>query len=32
MPDALSRMPVFQRNAGGRQFKTGAELNGAVPP
>jgi hypothetical protein len=30
MPDAQSRIPVFQRNAGGRQFKTGAELNRAL--
>ena len=30
MPDAQSRIPVFQRNAGGRQFKTGAELNAAL--
>jgi hypothetical protein len=30
MPDAQSRIPVFQRNAGGRQFKTGAELNQAI--
>jgi carboxypeptidase family protein/TonB-dependent receptor-like protein len=28
LPDASSRIPVLQRNAGGRQFKTGAELNG----
>jgi hypothetical protein len=27
MPDASTRVPAFQRNAGGRQFKTGAELN-----
>jgi outer membrane receptor protein involved in Fe transport len=27
LPDASSRIPVLQRNAGGRQFKTGAELN-----
>lgn len=27
MPDGLSRIPVIQRNAGGRQFKSGAELN-----
>jgi len=26
-PDASSRVPVLQRNAGGRLFKTGAELN-----
>jgi hypothetical protein len=26
-PDASSRIPVLQRNAGGRLFKTGAELN-----
>jgi hypothetical protein len=30
MPDAQSRIPVFQRNAGGRQFKTGADLNHAL--
>ena len=30
MPDAQSRIPVFQRNAGGRQFKTGADLNQAL--
>ncbi len=29
-PDAQSRVPVFQRNAGGRQFRTGAELNDAL--
>lgn len=28
LPDASSRIPVLQRNAGGRLFKTGAELNG----
>jgi len=28
LPDASSRIPILQRNAGGRQFKTGAELNG----
>jgi outer membrane receptor protein involved in Fe transport len=28
LPDASSRISVLQRNAGGRQFKTGAELNG----
>jgi len=27
LPDASSRIPVLQRNAGGRLFKTGAELN-----
>jgi hypothetical protein len=27
MPDAQSRIPVLQRNAGGRQFHTAAELN-----
>jgi outer membrane receptor protein involved in Fe transport len=27
LPDASSRVPVLQRNAGGRLFKTGAELN-----
>jgi outer membrane receptor protein involved in Fe transport len=30
MPDGQSRIPVFQRNAGGRQFKTGADLNRAL--
>jgi outer membrane receptor protein involved in Fe transport len=30
MPDGQSRIPVFQRNAGGRQFKTGADFNSAV--
>ena len=30
MPDGQSRVPAFQRNAGGRQFATGAELNQAV--
>ena len=30
MPDASSRVPIFQRNAGGRQFKTGADLNAAL--
>jgi hypothetical protein len=30
MPDAQSRVPVFQRNAGGRLFKTAAELNRAI--
>jgi hypothetical protein len=30
MPDAQSRVPVFQRNAGGRLFKTGADLNRAL--
>jgi hypothetical protein len=30
MPDAQMRVPVFQRNAGGRQFKTGADLNRAI--
>lgn len=28
LPDASGRIPVLQRNAGGRLFKTGAELNG----
>jgi carboxypeptidase family protein/TonB-dependent receptor-like protein len=28
LPDASSRIPILQRNAGGRLFKTGAELNG----
>jgi hypothetical protein len=27
LPDASSRIPILQRNAGGRQFKTGADLN-----
>ena len=27
MPDGQSRIPVIQRNAGGRQFKTAGELN-----
>jgi hypothetical protein len=27
MPDAQTRIPVLQRNAGGRQFKTAADLN-----
>lgn len=30
MPDGQSRVPAFQRNAGGRQFTTGAELNRAL--
>ena len=30
LPDASSRIPAFQRNAGGRQFETGAELNAAL--
>lgn len=30
MPDGQSRIPVFQRNAGGRQFRNGADLNQAV--
>jgi hypothetical protein len=30
MPDGQSRIPAFQRNAGGRQFKTGADLNQAL--
>lgn len=30
MPDAQSRIPVFQRNAGGRQFKTASDLNDAL--
>ena len=30
MPSAQSRIPVIQRNAGGRLFKTGAELNQAI--
>jgi hypothetical protein len=27
LPEATSRIPALQRNAGGRQFKTGADLN-----
>ncbi|HTI65871.1 MAG TPA: hypothetical protein VL524_20240, partial [Gemmatimonadaceae bacterium] len=27
LPDGSSRVPAFQRNAGGRAFKTGADLN-----
>lgn len=27
LPDGISRIPVLQRNAGGRLFKSGAELN-----
>jgi hypothetical protein len=27
MPDASSRVPTLERNAGGRRFRTGAELN-----
>jgi len=30
LPDASSRIPVLQRNAGGRLFKTGAELNAFI--
>jgi hypothetical protein len=30
MPDGQSRIPAFQRNAGGRQFRTGADLNRAL--
>jgi hypothetical protein len=30
MPDATSRVPVLQRNAGGRIFTNGAELNEAL--
>jgi hypothetical protein len=30
MPDAQSRVPVFQRNAGGRLFKTAKDLNAAI--
>ncbi len=30
MPDGQSRIPAFQRNAGGRQFKTGTDLNRAL--
>ena len=30
MPDGQSRIPVIQRNAGGRQFKTAADLNAFI--
>jgi hypothetical protein len=30
MPDGQSRVPAFQRNAGGRLFRTGADLNRAL--
>ncbi len=30
LPDASSRIPALQRNAGGRLFKTGAELNSFI--
>ncbi|MDT5122064.1 MAG: hypothetical protein QOC96_1546 [Acidobacteriota bacterium] len=30
LPDASSRIPVLQRNAGGRLFHTGAELNNFI--
>jgi outer membrane receptor protein involved in Fe transport len=30
MPDAQTRVPVFQRNAGGRVFRTAADLNRAI--
>jgi hypothetical protein len=30
MPDGQTRVPVMQRNAGGRQFKSAAELNSYV--
>jgi Carboxypeptidase regulatory-like domain len=30
VPDGSSRIPAFQRNAGGRAFKTGADLNRAL--
>lgn len=30
MPDGQSRVPVFERNAGGRVYKTAAELNRAL--
>ncbi len=30
LPDGSSRIPAFQRNAGGRAFKTGADLNRAL--
>ena len=32
MPDAQSRIPVFQRNAGGRQFKTGGRAQQRCRP
>lgn len=30
LPDAASRVPTLQRNAGGRLFRTGAELNNFI--
>src|SRR6185295_18922705 len=30
MPDASTRVPTLDRNAGGRRFKTGAELNAFI--
>jgi hypothetical protein len=30
LPDASSLIPVLQRNAGGRLFKSGSELNAAL--
>jgi hypothetical protein len=30
MPDGQSRVPVFERNAGGRVYKTAADLNSAL--
>lgn len=30
MPDAQTRVPTLERNAGGRRFKTGAELNAFI--
>src|SRR5262249_54743912 len=30
MPDGNSRVPLLQRNAGGRLFRTGAELNAFI--
>jgi hypothetical protein len=30
MPDAQTRIPVLQRNAGGRQFKTASDLNAYI--
>jgi hypothetical protein len=30
MPDGLTRIPILQRNAGGRLFHTGAELNAFI--
>jgi hypothetical protein len=30
MPDGMTRIPIVQRNAGGRQFKTAGELNAFI--